>query len=576
MTQRCSSNSRPKMIGRAATWAIGSSCAMAWLAVAGATGAAGAAMAQGLPREAFGTYDETTRHTPAKPGVAAPSARYGRALPAAPVLTLPALNVRSLLAEDEQRGETSTDKIQRIGVERVLNIRPEAGQWIARPEGGGVWIHEISAPGAVGLRLHLEALALPVGSTIVVFPATADRMAPIHLARHETTPATSSDLWLSTVPGDRIRIEISTPSGGRPQFRLDTMQQLYVDPVANAAGPCHNDVTCFPQWSNVALAVGKLTFVAGKSTSACTGELLNTLTSDQTPYFLTAHHCISTPKVAATAEIFWKYQTTTCDGPPPNINTVPTSSGATLLGTGVPSDFTLLMINGALPRNLYWAGWTAAPVDDGTASAAIHHPSGDFKRISFGNKASNTTCGGANHVRIDWTSGPTEVGSSGGGLFRADTQQLYGQLDCGPSACGNVTDDDFGAFDVTYPQIASFLAGGSDDATPANNACSTALRTIPGDSPGRIVKSVAPDWYRIRLRPGGTLTATTTFDNADGDVDMRLFNGCGGAILDTSNSQSNREQIVYANTTDDFVIVQLQVFLFLGTRNTYDLNVTIQ
>ncbi|HEY4562597.1 MAG TPA: serine protease, partial [Thermoanaerobaculia bacterium] len=73
------------------------------------------------------------------------------------------------------------------------------------------------------------------------------------------------------------------------------------------------------------------------------------------------------------------------------------------------------------------AGWTGKTVPVGTDSTAIHHPSGDYKRISFGFKELSQICNqdaGTNAiklVRIHWTDGVTEGGSSGSGIFKDDT-----------------------------------------------------------------------------------------------------------------------------------------------------------
>jgi hypothetical protein len=547
----------------------------------------------------------------------APSEWLGGGLGAAagplPAVRLGPLDVATLLAEDEARARASRHKVGRIGVGRDLRMGPEDGLWQPLPGGGGLWTGEVESAGAAGLRLHLTRLALPPGSEIAVYPAPAPKTPPAALAPapstaektpapspsapapsaaptppprpgrveiHEAHAGSAAELWTGTVAGERARLEIYVPAGGRPRFLVDGLQHLYRDPLgpdpAAGAGTCHNDVTCYPQWAAVARAVGKLTFIEGQQTSACTGELLATQAADQTPYFLTAHHCISTPAVAATAEVFWRYQTATCGGPPPSIDSVPASLGATLLATGAPSDFTLLMIAGALPRRLFWAGWTAAPVADGTRSASIHHPLGDFKRISFGDKGSLVTCGGPSHVRVDWTSGPTEDFSSGAGIYRDDTQQLYGQLDCGPSACGSVTHDDYGAFAATYPAIAALLAAGSDDDSEPNGSCQSARRLTRGTLPGRIVKSTAPDWYRVRVPPGRTATVTLSFANANGDIDARLVGGCGGPVLAVANGQTDTEVLSFSNPGPAAAFVEVEVYLYLGTRNLYDIGLALR
>src|SRR5262249_5419423 len=147
---------------------------------------------------------------------------------------------------------------------------------------------------------------------------------------------------------------------------------------------------------------------------------------------------------------------------------------------------------GTIPRTqVYWCGWTNAVQADGTAVAGIHHPGGAFKRISFGNTASNVTCGNANHIRSNWYLpfggayiSVTEPGSSGSGLFRQSDQLLVGQLHCGPSACGQSgadQHDDYGAFAATYSNISGYLMGGTDDNLDDNDTCATARTVTTGN-----------------------------------------------------------------------------------------------
>jgi hypothetical protein len=248
-----------------------------------------------------------------------------------------------------------------------------------------------------------------------------------------------------------------------------------------------------------------------------------------------------------------------------------------MLATGTKSDYTLLMIEGVIPRNLYWAGWTAKAVPDGTASAAIHHPAGDYKRISFGKRAENPVCGGTNrdHVRINWISGPTEPGSSGGGLFRSDTHQLYGQLHCGPSSCDSVSNDSFGAFSATYPKIARFLAAGSDDFFEDNNTCETARGLGPSTYPGLVVTGMRPDWYRIKVPVGQTLTVTLTFNGDWGALGARLYRACSLDPTMVATEAGNTLTLTVTNTEPQDAMYRWLVYLQNDTRNTYTMKVEL-
>jgi hypothetical protein len=419
------------------------------------------------------------------------------------------------------------------------------------------------------------------------FKASAEAAVPrveFHDALEGTAKARRT-FWTATLPGERARIELFVPAASRGArelpFTVDRLQHIYLDPVAGAAGgtkaagPCHNDVSCYPAWATVARAVAGIG-VINNDAAYCSGQLVNTLRADFTPYFLTANHCLNSQSEAADSEVYWFYQTPSCGAAPPRIADVPSSVGAALVATDDVPDFTLLMVEGTLPAEVAWAGWTSAPVRTGVAIAAIHHPDGDYKRISFGTKGPVAVCGNdGDYVRINWTDAPTEPGSSGSGVFRADTKQLFGQLSFGPSACGNESYDCYGAFSSAFTRIRSQLREGSDDALEQNDACASARAVGAGSSQG-IVKFNDHDWYRISVPAGQTLRVELTFTHARGDVDARLFSACGAEPVVTADGVTNTEVLTVTNSGGSAADYLWQVYLGADTRNSYTMAVTLQ
>jgi hypothetical protein len=286
---------------------------------------------------------------------------------------------------------------------------------------------------------------------------------------------------------------------------------------------------------------------------------------------------------AESVEFFWLYQTASCGGMPPSLSSVPRSQGATLLSTSHGSDYTLLMIEGAVPAgDLFWAGWTSKEPVNGIDAVAIHHPSGDFKRISFGFKEAVNECNqipdffGTKMVRTTWTDGVTEPGSSGSGLFRADTGQLYGQLFGGPSFCGVEPEglfDCYGSFAVTFPRIKKLLKGGSDDKSDQNDSCARARVVKSGTLGSRIVKITDEDWYKILVKPGQTAVVNLGFANANGDIDLQMFGSCDGEPVDSSEESTDGESVAATNVSNKPLYVFWRVFLADDTRNSYDMEV---
>ncbi len=536
-----------------------------------------------LADETFGLA-APPRSKAAKPQPVAPSTRLHVNLGGSPLVALDAMDNHMLALQDELGGELRT-KMLRIGVARDVVVRAEDGAWTQLADGSRLWAAEVISPNALAMRLHFADLALPAGAELAVYGLTDTSFA----AGPSGTPElmrggaeARASYWSGTVGGERARVEYLAPAGsdeGLP-FRLDQLQHIYRDPIAEAAmqdkaaGPCHNDVTCFPEWSGVAASVARYSVVFPGGVGLCTGQLINNLASDFTPYFLTANHCLSDSSEAASTEFFWFYQTSTCGGPAPSLGSVPRSQGATLVSTNTPSDYTLLIVEGALPGNVFWSGWTSVTPGLGVDAAAVHHPSGDFKRISFGENDSPSICP-SNHVTISWTDAPTEPGSSGGGVFRQDTQQLFGQLHGGPSACGNESFDCYGSFKTTYAKIKKLLKAGSDDNSEQNDSCSKPKLVKAGTLANRIVKVNDTDWFKIVVPAGKTITIHLDFQHGNGDVDLAFFSPCGADPAFTSRGVTDSEELVLTNTSSGKLTAIWQVYLDSDTRNSYNQTVSI-
>jgi lysyl endopeptidase len=579
------------------------------LAASGASWAASPGAPSGArPAETFGRQGPTAPKSE-KAIRLTPSERLGVTLGTPPEVRLPGIDRDALLREDamaKKLGGMNVKKL-RYGVGRDLQISVADGHWYDVAKGARLWVGEVVSTDALGLRLHFKGAHLPEGAELAIYSPSAAGVAKSGSALmdpernvefHEGSAAQKADFWTASFFGDRARIEYLVPAAAVTAgaddlpFAVDRLQHLYLDPVQqiarslvkDAAGSCENDVTCHPEWANVARAVSGIG-VAGQDAIYCSGQLLNSQAQDFTPYWLTANHCLDSQSDASSGEFYWFYQTSQCNGTPPSISSVPHSLGATLVSTNPTSDYTLLLINGALPDNLYWAGWTSAVLPNNIDAVAVHHPEGDFKRISFGTKEDNSECfefqgtDGLQLVRVAWNDGVTEPGSSGSGIFKADTQQLFGQLFFGPSSCNAPSADRFdcyGAFSTTYARIKNFLKAGSDDNSEQNDSCARARNVGKGTLNGRIVKVNDPDWYKISVPAHKTVTVTLHFSDGNGDIDLAAYGRCGTAPVATSTSTGDSETISLVNTSNKAAVLSWQVYLNSSTRNNYNQTVGIR
>lgn len=385
--------------------------------------------------------------------------------------------VRAQDAADENGGPKGP---LRIGVYQPLlpglsisAQRATPDTWRTAPGGRSYYAAHIHAPGAAGLRIELTALDLPEGAAALVY----------NLARPDEVygpftgiPEGDGVLWTPTCFGEDVVLEIQAPMGARVDgVRVEAARVAYIYrdisklmPRRANAGSCNLDLTCYPDWETASLGVAGLGSLGISGAIWCTGSLLADLDPcSEAPYFLTANHCVDTNPRAASVEFYWLYQTGSCDGTAPDPALAPrTTGGADRLAhlggradIGGGNDFCFLRMRNMPPDGLTWLGWSAAPPPaTGTPVTCIHHPRGDFKRITFG-ALTNTANPHANWFHeATWNAGTTEPGSSGSPLLLSDTQQIIGQLWGGGASCLEPEEPDYyGRFDRTFPLIEEYL-----------------------------------------------------------------------------------------------------------------------
>ena len=386
-----------------------------------------------------------------------------------PELVLPPVDMAQILEEDaEAKAPLRIGVFQDIpGGIALQGKMADYAEWWTLADGVRVWAMSIRSPEARGIRVHYEAIRLPPGGYVIVYNTDDpdETYGPF---------AAEDDFWAPTCFGEAVTVECLLASGAKideVDIAIDRLTHNYLEIPMKAAGPCNLDVTCYPDWSGAALGVGGIGTIGASGSLWCTGSLLadgNPTTF--TPYFLTANHCVGNASKASTIEVYWFYQTDICNGTPPSPVTVPRTTGGADYLAGSPNttgnDFTLLRLRNDPPADLTYLGFATGLVDIGWEAVCIHHPSSDFKRISFG-MITDDGSPSNNYVPIKpleryhevlWHAGTTEGGSSGSPLFLESTQMIIGQLWGGRASCSRPEEPDYyGRFDVTYPLVKAWL-----------------------------------------------------------------------------------------------------------------------
>jgi hypothetical protein len=481
-----------------------------------------AAFAQEVPGEEGPTDGPPLGDGPRELGAATPGEPARR-------VTLPALDATPFVDEDARWASVPAAKVDpRVAVSRRLHalraprrLRPTTRGVRTLPDGSLAWAAQVDSPGAVGMRLRVSRCDLPDGAELVVRAADGGEAYGPFVGRG---PNDTGEFLLPTVFSASVRLELRVPAQAAGEVVLlavDRVVHRYRERGANRedlrvgtttkATACENDVACDASYSSdVARAVATMEIASSDgNVYLCSGCLLND--SDATtsvPYFLTAHHCVSTQYDATNTEFFFDYRAATCGGPAPALSSVPRVAGATVLVTSTTSDFTLLRLAGTLPTNRFFCGWTASRPNTGTSIVGVHHPNGGRMRISYGTLLDPD---GAFH-QVQWSSGITEPGSSGSPLFNPQ-KQLIGQLYGGSSTCSQRDGiDEYGRFDRTYQSISQYLGTGGSTTTddpwdPTDDAAGGATTLYPTlfgaqHGPHSLSKADAADWFAFRLEGG--------------------------------------------------------------------------
>lgn len=493
-----------------------------------------------------------------------------------PVVVMEALDLTGYLKEDAMADKSGPF---RYGIERIVDISLQNGQWIEIP-GGRIWRADISMDGAMSSRLHVSGLDLADGQELaLVSPDLEQQLVGVLSGRGDLG---NGEAFGIDGPSNRTRIEWFVPSDQQvTELPFTQLTNLYgyrdvFGQFQQLGGTCSLNPACYPAWLNESNATCKVTFTSGGAGYLCSSQLMATTLADETPLISTANHCISTTAEANSAQFIFFYRSA-CTGSNSAGTTV---SGADLTATSATSDCTLLTARGALPTGTYWAGWTNTNPATGTASTGLHHPSGTAQAISFGSKNGGSfNCGSptSNWNSLTWNNGITEGGSSGSAIYRDSDHKLYGVLTCGASACSNPGGDDgYGRWDIAAATSAfsTPLAGGSDDAQEPNDTCTAPRTLVAGTYTGLIVKRLDEDWYAISVPVGATLTGSFTYTHANGDIDLELFNACGTTAVLVRNGNVNNESLSYLNPGPATTLF-LRVFLASDTRNDYSMTIGV-
>jgi hypothetical protein len=370
---------------------------------------------------------------------------------------------------------------QQIGIARKLpqtELRQLDGDnrhWHRLADGRSVLTLAIESPPARALRIGLRVERLPAHAILRFGAAGGDVPEPITVLAGEILQTLGLNYavapndpeaglyWSPLFESDYIRVELELPKGVEPSevdiklaelshfyafFDTQDSQLLKLD--LGLAGDCNNDVMCATaDRRELARSTARIIFQDGVTSFLCSGSLVNDRDPTQGHHFVTANHCINDQLAASSIEFHWLFRSSACDSTTRDPGYTRQTGGAILLSTLFGSyDTTLLRLNHPPPAGVSTAGWDTRQPFFGESLHGIHHPQGDWQKISFADAGPRVDCYDfgefldcaqdplGHFFEVDWTSGIVEAGSSGSGIF-SDNNYLLGTLSAGDVDCGN-------------------------------------------------------------------------------------------------------------------------------------------
>jgi hypothetical protein len=480
------------------------------------------------------------------------------------------------MAEERAAAEPAKGVPPKIGFPRAVATLQDAAAlatqtgWETLPDGGHVMAVSIASPEAAGLRIGLLVQSLPREATLRVY-AQDDRSVVDSidggeildtLARNRASGDASDaarTYWTPLVAGAEATLEIELPPGiatdtlrvaiPRVSHLLLTPRQYDSERTTRRAAACNLDISCSPylgEWIDYSKSVALMDFVDGGATYVCTGTLLADSGNSFTPYFLSANHCIDSQTIASTLNTTWFYRSATCNGYGVFPGWKEVAGGATLLYHSATTDTSFMRLTRAAPDGAIYAGWLPALPTRYAAAVGIHHPTGDFQKISFGYIGEYTTCStdasaavycesasaaNATFLDVTWQQGITESGSSGSPLwvqYNDGNYYLVGALYAGSSSCYADGTDSYGRFDLAYDAaLKQWLSAGAA-AEHSLTVNKTGAGTV-ASSPGGI--ACGSDCLEV-YAAGTSVTLTAT---PAGDYNFLRWGGACSGTATTCN-----------------------------------------
>jgi len=239
---------------------------------------------------------------------------------------------------------------------------------------------------------------------------------------------------------------------------------------------CHTNAICAPTYNDFCNEIRSVVKFSWHRTVPnnsnpdtgwflCSGTVLKTTSNGFDPIIITAQHCVDNGDENQNWVAWFNFQSNICN-PSNNGNDRMTVTGIDVVVTDHDPDdcpdIAIIRLREEIPLqyNPFFSGWTSLNLSFPQTGTAIHHPRGDLKKVSIGQITNPIfkTC-----LKVDWTQGLTEGGSSGSGLF-VSNKLLVAVLSHGDnSTCANTGKDFYSTIRKSWNKLHPTLSPNDEE-----------------------------------------------------------------------------------------------------------------
>lgn len=388
-------------------------------------------------------------------------------------IEMPSFNLDSVKQMDELNRQNMRTSFQ-FAYKFYTHIeKGKEGNSHVLSNGTKVWQVGIYSKGAYSINLLFTKFHLPEGGKLFIYNANHTHIIGAFDHRNNSP---EQILPVRPVAGDAIIIEYSEPANAtfEGQLIIGEVNHDYRG-ILNEAEPATDHPTSFSCMPDVLCKdvdekiIRSTVLLIINGTISCTGSLINNTKNDETPYLLTAVHCLDIDvnfphepayyiQKAGSIVAFFNYNRPVC-GTQMKATEEMSLAGANPMAIIEQKDVALMEFKEKPPvhYNAYYAGWN---MDAGTylyPYTNIHHPNAAVKKYGMSNQNLYWTnrdlypFDKSYFMEIAWDEGSTHEGSSGSPLFDKDNL-IVGTLTAGDSRCNNNLKDYFAALYLSWNQ----------------------------------------------------------------------------------------------------------------------------